>query len=76
MSPDASEEAIKDKTLDQLRNLEDAANIFGNGNKAVVAARYDGGSGGPSGGTAPESPADRANRILEEHDAKRGKVRV
>jgi len=73
----ASEEAVKDKTLPQLRNLEEAARVFGNGNKKQgVPARYDGGQGGPAGGTVPEAPIDRANRILEEHDAKRGKVRA
>ena len=70
----ASEESIKDKTLDQLRNLEEAANLFGN--KATIPARYDGGQGGPAGGSVPETPTDRAKRILEEHDAKSGKVRV
>jgi len=74
----ASEEAVKDKTLPQLRNLEEAARVFGNGNKGKegVPARYDGGQGGPAGGSVPESALDRANRILEEHDAKKGKVRI
>jgi len=73
----ASEEAVKDKTLPQLRNLEEAARVFGNGNKKQgVPARYDGGQGVPSGGSVPETPTDRANRILEEHDAKRGRTRV
>jgi len=73
----AKEEAIKDKTLDQLRNLEEAARIFGNGKSTIpIPARYDGGQGGSSGGSAPETPTDRANRILEEHDTKRGAVRA
>lgn len=74
----ASEEAVKDKTLPQLRNLEEAARVFGNGNKNKegIPARYDGGQGVPGGGSVPETPTDRANRILEEHDAKRGKVRA
>jgi len=78
MNNGASEEAVKDKTLPQLRNLEEAARVFGNGNKNKegVPARYDGGQGGPAGGGAPETPTDRANRILEEHDAKRGRARV
>lgn len=73
MQNGASEEAVKDKTLPQLRNLEDAARVFGNGNKAkqLVPARYDK-QDGPGGGSVPESPLDRVNRILEEHDAKRG----
>jgi len=71
----ASEESLKDKDLSQLRNLEEAAKVFG-GNKVVKPANYDGGPGGPGGGSVPETPLDRANRILEEHDAKKGKVRV
>ncbi|KKN60912.1 hypothetical protein LCGC14_0527110 [marine sediment metagenome] len=71
----ASEETIKDKTLDQLRNLEEAAKLFGNGNKGGVPARYDGGQGSGGDGV-PETPTDRARRILEEHDAKKGKVTV
>ena len=78
MNKGASEEAVKEKTLPQLRNLEEAARVFGNGNKNKPGepARYDGGQGGPAGGGVPETPTDRANRILEEHDAKRGRARV
>lgn len=64
----ASAEALKDKTLDQLRTIEEAAKVFG-GNGKGGKARYDGGSGGPSGGNV-ETPSDRAKRILEEHEAK------
>ena len=66
----AVDEAIKDKTLDQLRNLEEAAKLFGNKGKP---AKYDG--GGPPGVTA-ESPTDRAKRVIAESEARRGKVIV
>lgn len=62
----ASEESLKDKTLDQLRSLEEAAKVFGREVKAKPA-NYDGGKQG--GGSAPESSLDRAKRILEEHEA-------
>lgn len=71
----AKEDALKDKTLDQLRNLEEAATIFGN-NKIRTPARYDGGPGGPGGGTVPEKPIDRARRIIEEREAKAGSAQV
>lgn len=70
----AKEEAIKDKTLDQLRNLEEAAKLFAGDGKGIPA-RFDI-PGGPGGGTVPETAIERANRILEEHDAKKGKVKV
>lgn len=73
MQNGASEDAVKDKTLAQLRNLEEAARVFSNGHKEGKPARYDDGAGGGGGGT-PEKPLDRAHRILEEHDAKKGKV--
>jgi len=52
----ASEDAVKDKTLPQLRNLEEAARVFGNGNKGKqgLPARYDGGQGVPSGGPSAQ----------------------
>jgi chromosome segregation ATPase len=62
----ASEESLKDKTLDQLRSLEEAAKVFGREVKPQPA-NYDGGKQG--GGSAPETPLDRAKRILEEHEA-------
>ena len=62
----ATAEILKDKTLDQLRNLEEAAKIFGgNGGKPPS---YDTGKGG--GGSAPESALDRAKRILAENEEK------
>ncbi|KKL05329.1 hypothetical protein LCGC14_2607130, partial [marine sediment metagenome] len=70
----AKEEAIKDKTLDQLRNLEEAASLFGNGGKVSQPARYDGGAGVTGTGTAPEKPMDRARRVIEEHEAKHGRA--
>lgn len=77
MQHGASEDGVKEKTLPQLRNLEEAARLFGNGKgKQGIPARYDGGTGGPAGGSVPESPLDRANRILEDHDAKKGRARV
>lgn len=63
----ATEDNLKDKTLDQLRSLEEAAKVFGKEFK-VVPARYDGGKAG--GGGALETPLERAHRILEEHEAK------
>lgn len=62
----ASEDNLKDKTLDQLRSLEEAAKVFGREVKPKPA-NYDGGRSG--GGSAPESPMDRAKRILEESEA-------
>jgi len=62
----ASEDTIKEKTLDQLRNLEEAAKILG-GTLTAKPPSYDGGR--PGGGSAPETPIDRAVRILEEHEA-------
>jgi len=73
MQNGASEEAVKDKTLAQLRNLEEAARVFGNGNKAATPARYDSGAGAPGGGSVPEAPIDRAQRIIAEHEAKLGR---
>lgn len=63
----ATEDSLKDKTLDQLRNLEEAARVFGREVKAKPA-NYDGGK--PSGGTVSEAPLDRARRILEEVEEK------
>jgi len=62
----ATEETIKGKTLDQLRNLEEAASIFGR-EPTAKPARYDDGKGGTMGG--PEAPLDRARRILDESEA-------
>ena len=68
----AHEDALKDKNLDQLRHLEEAAKVFGSNTGRLP--RYDGGGGGPSGGGVPESSLDRARRILEEHEAKGHKI--
>lgn len=74
MQHGASEDGVKEKTLPQLRNLEEAARLFGNGKgKQPVPARYDGGQGGPAGGSVPEKPIERAQRIIAEHEAKLGK---
>ena len=64
----ATEEALKDKNLEQLRNLEDAAKILVGGR--VRQANYDGGKVGAV--VAPETPLDRTRRIIEEHEAKKG----
>ncbi len=46
----APEDSIKDKTLDQLRHLDEAAKLFGNGKKAEPA-KYDGQGGAGAGAT-------------------------
>lgn len=66
----ASEDSLKDKNLEQLRNLDSAAQII---RPAGKAARYDGGPGGPGGGSVPETSIERARRIIEEHEAKKGR---
>lgn len=55
----AKEEDIKEKTVDQLRNLEEAAKIFG---AKPHSAKYDGGNGagGGSGSIPDGSPASIA----------------
>lgn len=62
----ATEDVIKDKSLDQLRNLEDAAKIFGN--KGKQSARYDNGGGN---GQAAVSQLDRAKGIIAKAEEKR-----
>jgi len=62
-----TEDNIKDKTLDQLKSLEDAAKVFV-GLKAIPA-RYAGSKPVGGDGTS-EAPLDRARRILEENAAK------
>lgn len=52
MGHGATEESIKDKSLDQLRNLDEAAKLFGNGKKPEPA-NYDT-PGGPGGGGGPD----------------------
>ena len=61
----ASEESLKEKDLNQLRNLEEAAKVFGRELKPRPA-NYDNGKQG--GVSAPETPLDRAKRILEENE--------
>ena len=56
----AKEEDLKEKTIDQLRSIEEAASLFGG---STFKRSYD---EGPGGGNAPESPDERANRIIEE----------
>ena len=60
-------DSIKEKTIEQLDNYEEAL-------KAVAAAKTAGNFaiGGGGGGAAPESQADRAKRILADADSKRG----
>ena len=55
------EESLKDKTLDQLRNLEEAAKLFGAGKQGKPAS-YDRGTGGKESGA--ETAFDRAKRII------------
>jgi chromosome segregation ATPase len=72
----ASEDAIKDKTLDQLRNLEEAAKLFAGKIGTPKPANYDGGPSGPGAGSIPATPLDRAKATLDDHDRKKGKVTV
>jgi len=62
----ATAEALKDKTLDQLRSIEEAAKLI-KGNGSGGKARYDGGGGSSS---TPESPLDMARRILEDAESR------
>ena len=70
LSYGASEESLKERTLDQLRNLEDAAKLLGK--NFQKSATYDGGTGG--GGSAPETPTERARRILDTHDQSKNRI--
>ncbi len=71
----ATEESIKEKNLDQLRNIEEAAKLLGAGSNAVKPANF-GGDRVPGDGAAPEDPLDRAKRIIEEHERKSGRMQV
>ena len=71
----ATEEAIKEKNLDQLRNLEEAAKLLGAGSNVVKPANF-GGDRVPGDGATPEAPIDRAKRIIEEHERKHGRMQV
>ena len=64
----AMEESLRDKNLDQLRNLEEAARIFGSKGKG---ANYDGGGGG--GNPNPETPFERAKRVVATQEEKQGR---
>ena len=69
----ATEEALTEKTLDQLRNLEEAARILGNngkGGKVPALANYAGGSGGPGGGSTNKTEFEIAQAEIEEHNTK------
>lgn len=65
-----AEDAIKEKTFDQLGFLEEALELT-KSSKASVG-NYAAGAGG-GGSPAPESAMDRAGRILEEADKKSGR---
>ncbi len=71
----ATEEAIKEKSLDQLRNIEEAAKLLGNGNKVPKPANF-GGDRIPGSGDVPADPLDRAKSIIEEHEKKHGRMQV
>jgi len=62
------DELIKDKTLEELEHIEETARLLGgNGGNGKRPANFDTGGSGSSG-TAPESPLERARRILEKHE--------
>ena len=65
-----TEDAIKEKSFDQLGFLEEALELT-KSSKAGVG-NYAAGAGG-GGSPAPESPMERAGRILEEADKKSGR---
>ncbi len=62
----AKAESLKDKTLDQLKSLEEAAGVFGQKKPS-----FDGGGGG--NGSKPETDYDRRARIIAESEERRGK---
>ena len=64
-----SEDAIKEKSFDQLGFLEEALELTKTSKSG--AGNYAAGAGG-GGSAAPESPMERAKRILEEADKKSG----
>src|SRR4030042_700756 len=64
ISAGAKEDQLKGKTLDQLKQLEMSADIFG---RKATPARYDSSRGG--GGVA-ESQLERATRILADAEEK------
>lgn len=73
ISKGVKEESLKDKTLDQLRNLREAAKLFSG--TIPKGANFDRGTGG--GGSVPESQTERAHRIIAAQEEKQGiKARV
>jgi hypothetical protein len=58
------EETLKDKTLEDLSNLEKAYQLVGA--KGGKKPNFDGSGGGAVGGKPPESNDERLDRILEE----------
>ncbi len=67
----AKEDAIKEKDLTQLRTLLESAKVFGTngGSGNSKPANYDGGPDGPGAGSVPETPEQRAQRILDDAKA-------
>lgn len=70
ISRGAKEEDLKDKTLEQLRTIEEALKLVPGGG-VTRPGNYD--EGPPGGGGPPETELERANRIIEEAKAKSGK---
>jgi len=62
----AKADSLKEKSLTQLRNLEEAARIIGN----IKQPKYDNGGGG--NGPITETPDARAHRIIEEQEKRQG----
>jgi len=58
----ATEESLKEKTLDQLRSLEEAAKVFG---KSVKPANYDGNKGLGAGTPLIGKPMELARQAYE-----------
>ncbi len=54
MGHGASEDSIKDKNLEQLRNLNEAAKLFAGNGKKPEPAKYDGSGGAGAGASTPE----------------------
>jgi len=70
----ATEDALKDKDLSQLRNVEEAAKIFGDGSKGGKPANYDGGAGGEGlvpGALTPIEQAGQELKLAREMQAKK-----
>ena len=67
------EDTFKDKTLEQLRNIEETAKLIGKP-AGAKPANYDKGGGGTGG--IVESRMDRAKRIIDEQEQRQGKIKV